>query len=544
MRHIVSSRDTLALVGSLVSLIIMVTAVLLLSFFWQPEGTGRTASSPVGGEPTGPTPTPGRAPATEDPPLPGGSPGVQVQVAALPTSTVKPWIEGVPTPAPFPFPQSEGVPTTAPFPFRWPEGMPTPASFPFPLPAGMPTPGGYVEPTSTPTPTPSPTPTPPPTATREPTYTPMPTYTPFPTPTETLTPEPTTTAEAGTPGTETATPNSSPTPVLTALPVETISGTIQWHREMSPVVVDRTVQLLPDSVLIIGAGTEVRLDEGASLNVDSRAQLYISGTPDQPVRLVGHRPGHWQGIFGRPGSLIILEHAEIRDGGSTGTVLLSEQGELIIRESKFLENHGTILVSNSKAEIRGCEMWGNDYAYGGAVMATYTEGNFLTLTGNRIGRNRMSDGASSVEIALQNAQAALILDIQGNLVQSEAYEHANLLLSSTGLLEGTVSCNSFIGGQTGLHLRTETPQIPNFKLSIFHNLADDHVPPVVPDYLNHGIGRGAISEIPLDMRQNWWGEPSGPYHPEENPEGRGDAVGSNILYRPWLDAPPPCVPWP
>ena len=44
----------------------------------------------------------------------------------------------------------------------------------------------------------------------------------------------------------------------------------------------------------------------------------------------------------------------------------------------------------------------------------------------------------------------------------------------------------------------------------------------------------------LDARYNWWGDPSGPYHPTQNPDGQGDAIGEyeNVVFDPWLTAPP------
>jgi hypothetical protein len=42
----------------------------------------------------------------------------------------------------------------------------------------------------------------------------------------------------------------------------------------------------------------------------------------------------------------------------------------------------------------------------------------------------------------------------------------------------------------------------------------------------------------LDATNNWWGDASGPYHPVQNPGGLGDDVGDNILFDPWLTAPP------
>jgi hypothetical protein len=48
----------------------------------------------------------------------------------------------------------------------------------------------------------------------------------------------------------------------------------------------------------------------------------------------------------------------------------------------------------------------------------------------------------------------------------------------------------------------------------------------------------------IDMRNNWWGDPTGPYDPERHADGRGEAVGDNIEYAPWLTDRPSCAPTP
>jgi hypothetical protein len=37
-----------------------------------------------------------------------------------------------------------------------------------------------------------------------------------------------------------------------------------------------------------------------------------------------------------------------------------------------------------------------------------------------------------------------------------------------------------------------------------------------------------------DFTLNYWGDPSGPYHPTLNPNGLGDVVGDSVLFDPWL----------
>ncbi|NUO18869.1 T9SS type A sorting domain-containing protein [bacterium] len=38
----------------------------------------------------------------------------------------------------------------------------------------------------------------------------------------------------------------------------------------------------------------------------------------------------------------------------------------------------------------------------------------------------------------------------------------------------------------------------------------------------------------VDARWNWWGHESGPYHPQNNPQGQGASVDDGIRFNPWL----------
>jgi parallel beta-helix repeat protein len=44
---------------------------------------------------------------------------------------------------------------------------------------------------------------------------------------------------------------------------------------------------------------------------------------------------------------------------------------------------------------------------------------------------------------------------------------------------------------------------------------------------------------PVNATRNWWGNATGPYHPELNPSGKGDEVGDNTTFEPWLIEPYP-----
>ncbi|ABY35875.1 MAG TPA: hypothetical protein DEF43_19335 [Chloroflexus aurantiacus] len=343
----------------------------------------------------------------------------------------------------------------------------------------------------------------------------------------------------------TATPLPTATPAPTPIPALVLRGSTRWASGQGPIVLNRDVQIPPGSELIIEPGVEVRLAPGVSIYVDGGRMIAL-GQAGSPVRFVGATGARWSGIFGRPGSFIALEHTEIRGGGLAGTVLVSEEGGLVVRAARITDNGGGVLVVDSRLELSQSEIAGNDVPFGAALDASYSRGNSVTLTGNRIAGNLLSAGAPMVRIANQNARDTLILTIESNLFRGGS---VNLQLTTNGILQGTITCNALIGGDLGFGLRSETLQVaPDggflMPLRIEQNLLEGHTPVIRPTYLTFGIGRGAASEVALDMRNNWWGNASGPYEPDANPQGIGDAVGSNISFAPWLTSRPGCVPAP
>lgn len=363
--------------------------------------------------------------------------------------------------------------------------------------------------------------------------------------TETDTPEPSAAAtaepqptRAPEPAATPRPPQPTPTPAPTAVPVDVLRGTVRWTAAQSPIVLRRDQQVIAGATLIIEPGAEVRLAPGVSIFVDGT--VYALGQPNRPVRIVGSERQRWEGIFGRPGANITMEHTHIRGGGAGGTVLLSEGGNLTLHNAHINDNGGHVQVNDSRLELRDSEIAGNDMPYGSALEASYGSGGGVILTNNRIGGNRMQPGTSPVRISNQSTFDTLNLDLRGNLLVGS--EGPDIVLSTNGPLLGGLTCNAFVGGTNGLSVRSETPQVPGFALNVRDNATEKHTPPIIPEYLRYGIGRGATSEIALDMRSNWWGSALGPYEPDRHADGRGEAVGDNIEFAPWLTERPTCAP--
>jgi len=332
-----------------------------------------------------------------------------------------------------------------------------------------------------------------------------------------------------------------PPPSPTAIPVDIIRGTAYWTAAQNPIALRRDTLIAAGATLIIEPGVEVRIPPGVSLYVDGR--LYALGRPDLPVRFVGADLPRWEGIAGRAGSDIVLEHTELRGGGAGGTVLASTGGNLIVRSSRIIDNGGHLRADASRVELRDSEIAGNDMPYGAAVEIVLDGGGTVTLTGNRVGVNRMAVGVPNVQVSSRSPNDTVTLDIQRNLFIGQ--DGPNLTLTTNGPLQGNIVCNGFVRGSNGLSVISTLPQTPGLPLlTVRDNAIEQHTPPIIPIYLERGIGRGATSDVALDMRNNWWGAAEGPYEPDRHADGRGDAPGDMVRFDPWLTARPACAPAP
>lgn len=322
---------------------------------------------------------------------------------------------------------------------------------------------------------------------------------------------------------------------------EELKGALRWTAAQSPYTINRDVVLSAGASLVIEAGVEVRIARGASLFVEG--SLYGLGTPGRPVRFVqlpGDERQRWEGIFGSPGSSIAFEQTEFSGGGAGGTVLAVEGGRMVIRNSRINGNGGQIRAFDSYVEIRDSEFANNDLPYGAAVDVTLTNGGTVILTNNRIINNRFSAGTAPVKITSQSFSTPTTLEIRSNLLLGQ--DGPNLQLFTNAQMEGNITCNTLIGGANGLSLRSEGPPNLSPMLNIRDNSIEGHTPPIIDIYLEFGIGRGATSDLPLGMANNWWELPNGPYEPDRNLNGRGEAVGENVTFEPWLTERPACAP--
>ena len=51
---------------------------------------------------------------------------------------------------------------------------------------------------------------------------------------------------------------------------------------------------------------------------------------------------------------------------------------------------------------------------------------------------------------------------------------------------------------------------------------------------DYGINVSYNKDYTIDARYNYWGDPSGPYHPSKNPNGKGNNITDYVVFDPWL----------
>jgi len=324
--------------------------------------------------------------------------------------------------------------------------------------------------------------------------------------------------------------------------LKVLRGNLRWSS--GPVRIRENYQLAAGATLVIDPGVLVELSPGVAFYVDGAMLAF--GSAERPIVFAGEAGKRWDGIFANKGSQIDLQHVNIYNGGAGGTLIASDSAQLRMSYVLLAANGGQIRTANSRVEIRNTTITQNEMPYGAAIEASFSQSYgwqiaFL-LNDSWIADNRLSEGAPALQLTNQGTSDAVILDLQHNLVASAS--GPDMTVFANGQLGGNITCNTFARGASGLSVRSSVPPPFNIILNIRNNAIERHTPPLDPFYRSNNIGRGATSEITLNLAGNWWGSPSGPYSADRHADGRGDAVSSTVLFDQWLHERPSCSPLP
>ena len=132
-----------------------------------------------------------------------------------------------------------------------------------------------------------------------------------------------------------------------------------------------------------------------------------------------------------------------------------------------------------------------------------------------------------------------VLDITDNILNGRLYLGSAVALTCSGDAIGTIARNTIqnIGAYQALYIGRRWYTESHTDLAIRHNclrLNNTQVGATLYTYEGHG---------PVELRYNWWGDASGPNHPD-NPGGLGGRIVNDewepVVFSPWDTAPAYC----
>jgi hypothetical protein len=191
---------------------------------------------------------------------------------------------------------------------------------------------------------------------------------------------------------------------------------------------------------------------------------------------------------------IIFKNA---NGSAAGNILTGGAAGLlgIYAEPDAAGDWAASFVANTVSGIR--DVGSHENAAIGAN--TYDSGATIELTieGNQLAGGGATD-ADGISIGVESTDGGIVADITNNTISGWEY---GIRLNGTHVdAASSYASNNEISGN-----------------DVF------------------GLHNGASGT--LNATCNWWGDPSGPYHPTTNPDGKGDDVSDEVVFTPWV-APP------
>jgi len=133
--------------------------------------------------------------------------------------------------------------------------------------------------------------------------------------------------------------------------------------------------------------------------------------------------------------------------------------------------------------------------------------------------------------------------LSGGVPNAADWQHIKFSNGSTGTLKnivtryggsrGSGSSRSIIYNTGGELLIENSELSDSYVYGVRHTAGTT----TVSNSSFHNIpGQMVLNEAsePLDARNNYWGDSTGPYHPTLNPDGLGGGVSDNIMFEPWL----------
>jgi len=251
------------------------------------------------------------------------------------------------------------------------------------------------------------------------------------------------------------------------------------------------------------------------------------------------------------------------NNGSAGLALevykrYENQGDSYIENSVIKDNGGTgIVLGLRKTAIINDVIVNNNNDGGIAYEDKGITGSRLTIKNSTIFGNRATSTGSSVTrgagggIFIINGETKIINSVIASNSADGSYGGGICIRGNTTIRKTTIVNNSLNGFGGGLSIARDA-EIHNVNVlnnhsseqgdgiyvrNIFNELDISNL-----NIIRNGGGVHNGSDKKAQLINNWWGEESGPYHPNENLTGEGDSVNILTDIDPWLTTPDTTAP--
>ncbi len=191
-----------------------------------------------------------------------------------------------------------------------------------------------------------------------------------------------------------------------------------------------------------------------------------------------------------------------------------------------LINRGTLIAEGTQAEPIVFTSWrddefGGDANYSSATSATNQDWMGLVMQGEGSNNSRLSHCQfrfGGFRDAFPDIFGALRLEESSPTIEKCTFEHNKKGLVTIEGSDIAIDSCDFKNNEIGLSKEGGRVVINR------SNIVDNSV---------YGVENLTTEDV--DATSNWWGQASGPFHPEKNPSGQGNEVTDYVLFEPYLE---------
>jgi hypothetical protein len=273
----------------------------------------------------------------------------------------------------------------------------------------------------------------------------------------------------------------------------------------------------------------------------------------------GNTSGSGGGIYGwfyGAKSVKILDNAfSYNSAGEDGGAVLLFWVQAWIGHNIFTNNTASICGGAIFMLESGAQIYDNSITYNTATMdggGIRIDGFWVSILDNTIHHNTAGQdgggicirGLWAMDSIARNTITENTAQYGGGCAVDAGYVYGNTISYNNASIDGgglLITPPFWVAGTTYVRKNVVTHNsAANHGNGICAGVYDSTAYAILDsnDICNNGSGlHNCNVEITFNAENNWWGDATGPYHPDSNPGGLGDTVSDYVDFTPWLTNP-------